>query len=143
MKAEVQVQSREERRRHRRGRHRSLPITTATGRIPQAFLSPRAVGLRGGNAPLTPSLRQAWGVWVQPAGTVQTRLLLKRAWGAIVLNRVWEAPLSMLKDFLGGWARGTLLGSPATEGPPWASAALLSEALCTSGLEGLLPEGIH
>lgn len=66
---------------------------------------------------------------MQPAGTVQTRLLLKRAWGAIVLNRVWEAPLSILKDFLGGWTRGTLLGSPATEGPPWASAAVLSEAL--------------
>lgn len=71
------------------------------------------MGLRGGNAPLTPSLRQAWGVWALPAGTVQRRLLLKGAWGGIVLNCVWEAPLSMLKDFLGGWARGTLLGSAA------------------------------
>lgn len=43
---------------------------------------------------------------MQPAGTVQTRLLLKGAWGVIVLNRVWEAPLSMLKDFLGGGREG-------------------------------------
>lgn len=34
-------------------------------------------------------------------------------------------------------------GQPCHWGPPWASAAVLSEALCTSGLEGLLPEGTH
>lgn len=45
---------------------------------------------------------------------MQRRLLLKGAWGVIVLHRLWEAPLSMLKDFLRGWVRGTLLGSPAT-----------------------------